>query len=351
MRTAALKRKDDSITIGIQNTRETVADTANRNIAKDNDKNKRNIFLTSRHFLWLIAFVLVYIFLFYSGIDSMPNIESLQTSDEKESLYSGDEISYPSITRNKQNKETGTNKENDEINEHINSKKVEIYNSVFESIPVPDNNFFKGRGIVIAASGQYLRHLVGAYVTAHNIRTVWKSNLPIEIFYSGEGENFSVFYSKYFKNLGNVQLIDLDKSVKKLGSILEKGENDENGRHPYSRSYLFPTVKMLKGYASKPYAMYASSFREAIVFDAGVVVFQPPEVFFDIEGYKKDGFLLFRDYVSMFDGPEKVRWQIVSCFLFFLFSFFLIFYSLSISVLFTIIIYITKEKTYRQSYI
>ena len=69
MRTAALKRKDDSFTIGIQNTRETVSDTANRNIAKDNDKNKRNIFLTSRHFLWLIAFVLVYILILWGYIN------------------------------------------------------------------------------------------------------------------------------------------------------------------------------------------------------------------------------------------------------------------------------------------
>ena len=315
MRTAALKRKDDSVTIGIQNTRETVADTANRNIAKDNDKNKRNIFLTSRHFLWLIAFVLVYIFLFYSGIDSMPNIESLQTSDEKESLYSGDEISYPSITRNKQNRETGTNKEKDEINEDINSKKVEIYNSVFESIPVPDNNFFKGRGIVIAASGQYLRHLVGTYVTVHNIRKVWKSNLPIEVFYSGTEEKFSMFYAKYFQDLGNVKLINLDKASKRLASLLEQEENinnigngeNEGIRTPYSRPYLNPTVKMLKSFASKAYAMYASSFKEVILFDAGVVLFQPPEAFFEIEGYTRDGFVLFRDYASMFSASEKVR--------------------------------------------
>ena len=313
MRKVVLKHKDDSVTTGIQEN--TISD---KDIIRGKEKRRRHALLSSlqtnisKPFLWIILLVVVYILCseVYMGTISTTRRQYLQSTQyssehEKHSLYPGDEIDYPVTAR--KNIIT-TNTEN---------KKVEIYDTIFESIPAPDNTFFEGKGIVIAASGQYLRHLVGTYVTVHNIRKVWKSNLPIEVFYSGTEEKFSMFYAKYFQDLGNVKLINLEKASKRLGSLLEQGENinnignveNEEIRTPYSRPYLHPTVKMLKSFASKAYAMYASSFKEVILFDAGVVLFQPPEAFFEIEGYTRDGFVLFRDYASMFSASEKVRFS------------------------------------------
>lgn len=45
----------------------------------------------------------------------------------------------------------------------------------------------------------------------------------------------------------------------------------------------------LRSYAAKPYAVYASSFREVLLFDAGVIPFLNPETLFGFEGYAATG--------------------------------------------------------------
>lgn len=70
-------------------------------------------------------------------------------------------------------------------------------------------------------------------------------------------------------------------------------------------SYLYPTPKMLKSYAAKIYAVYASPFREVMLLDAGATPFVKPEEFFRLETYTKDRFMEFGDYVDI----EKRRWE------------------------------------------
>jgi hypothetical protein len=47
--------------------------------------------------------------------------------------------------------------------------------------------------------------------------------------------------------------------------------------------------KRLRSYAAKPYSVYASSFQEVILFDAGVIPFVSPETFFDFPDYVRSG--------------------------------------------------------------
>jgi hypothetical protein len=42
-------------------------------------------------------------------------------------------------------------------------------------------------------------------------------------------------------------------------------------------------------YAAKPYAVYASSFEEVLLFDAGIIPFVDPSVFFTFSGYTDYG--------------------------------------------------------------
>ena len=53
--------------------------------------------------------------------------------------------------------------------------------------------------------------------------------------------------------------------------------------------HLHVADRRLRSYAAKPYAMYAASFEEVLLFDAGVIPFVNPEAFFDFEGYQDHG--------------------------------------------------------------
>lgn len=146
---------------------------------------------------------------------------------------------------------------------------------------------FKGRGVVMAASGAIIRQAAGAYVTAFVLRHVLHEDLPIEIFYSGPEEAFHGPVLLALQTLPNVQLIDLEFALTSLHS-----------RGLMSLEPL-PPPRVLKGYAAKVYAMQACSFHEALLFDAGAIPFAPTSRFFTLPSYQRQGLALFSDYVSV----------------------------------------------------
>lgn len=59
-----------------------------------------------------------------------------------------------------------------------------------------------------------------------------------------------------------------------------------------SLRHLHVADRRLRSYAAKPYAVYASSFEEVLLFDAGVVPFVDPASFFDdFSGYTEHGYV------------------------------------------------------------
>lgn len=67
---------------------------------------------------------------------------------------------------------------------------------------------FRGRGIVMTASGSISGQAVGAYVTAYILRRVLRCALPIEIFFVGQQEAFAPELQAKLRQLGNVRVSD-----------------------------------------------------------------------------------------------------------------------------------------------
>lgn len=137
------------------------------------------------------------------------------------------------------------------------------------------------------------RQAAGAFVTAFVIRRVLKEEaLPIEVFYAGPEEAFHGPVKAALEALGNVQLRDLAAALADL-----------HARGLRSVEPL-PSPEALRSYAAKVYAVQASSFREALLLDAGALPFVPTERFFALPSYRRHGLALFSDYVSI----SKPQW-------------------------------------------
>jgi alpha 1,3-mannosyltransferase len=126
------------------------------------------------------------------------------------------------------------------------------------------------RGIVIPTGKRHLRytfHLIA------NIRSVLKSELPIQVAYAGDDDLPSSernLLTSYFKDVETVDMLEIfDNSAADL----------RNG-----------------GWAIKPFALLASKFEKTLLVDADSVFLQKPEVLFDAHpGFIERGALLFHD--------------------------------------------------------
>ncbi|KAJ3269816.1 hypothetical protein HDV01_000913 [Terramyces sp. JEL0728] len=135
---------------------------------------------------------------------------------------------------------------------------------------------FKGNGIVMSVNNNYTEF---ALSTLTAIRTVHKCNLPFEIFYIGEND-LSKENQQKFKQIPNTKTIDLTKVFK----------ND---------------ILQLDGWDSKPFALLASSFRNAMIIDADTVFLQSPKLLFKDPQFLDKRALFFQDrkvYMLSYDG-------------------------------------------------
>ena len=141
---------------------------------------------------------------------------------------------------------------------------------------------FSGKGLVVAASGNRYRYLTGLYSNLYVIRKLLESDIPVEVFYVGKSERFSPKVKKLLEDLGNVTVVNL------LDRIDTNSKESE-----------------LRGYQTKPLAALCSSFEEVILMDADALSFVNPSSFFNVEGYARQGMVLFRDYVDCMNFISK----------------------------------------------
>lgn len=226
---------------------------------------------------------------------------------------------------------------------------VELHNQAFflggqafDRVPPPPMASLRPRGVVISSTGTVERLAVGAYITAFLIRRVLNSSLPIEIYHVSDREKFDPTLKQQLETLGDVRVIDLVPALReRFADVLaaeaaeasgrlkgeQQQEEEEKVRHDLRQQqerpaspplpqlqqpdshlvYLKPSIEQLASYAAKSYSVLVSSFREAVLFDAGAVPFQDPEAFFQLEDYARTGFLVFRDYVPFTD--QKWDWM------------------------------------------
>ena len=101
------------------------------------------------------------------------------------------------------------------------------------------------------------------------IRKVYKSNLPIEVYFAGN-EDLSIENQQSLQKIDGVRPVDITKIF----------DND---------------LLKLKRWAIKPFALLASGFEKVILMDCDVVLFQSPEAIFEQPGFKASGALFFHD--------------------------------------------------------
>jgi hypothetical protein len=152
-----------------------------------------------------------------------------------------------------------------------------LHNNDGYSINIPDYNDynFAGKGLVIAASGNKYRYLTGLYCNLYVLRKYHKSNIPIEIFYVGKSEEFSIIIKGMITALGNITIHNL---LNKIDTTCSESD--------------------LRGYQTKPLSVLCSSFEEIILLDADALCFIDPYFLFTADGYQHSGMLLFKDYVD-----------------------------------------------------
>ena len=202
-----------------------------------------------------IGMIIIIVFTFKDSTDGFKNL-----------------ISFESVDNDKDFEITFKNKKNNRLEFNIikNKGKISLTVPTYESI----SNTLKKRGLVITATGKKYRYVTGLYMNIYCIRKLYKSTIPIEIIYVGKEEKFSPKFIKLLDDL-DVKVYDLlDRLDTKL------------------------PLKKLKGYRSKPLALLASSFEEAVLMDADALSFRDPESFFEMDCYKKYGMVLFKDYVN-----------------------------------------------------
>lgn len=136
---------------------------------------------------------------------------------------------------------------------------------------------FHGSGIVICVSNHLTKI---AMSTLTMIREVHHSNLPFEVFYTGDGD-LSIENRLLIETVSNTTTRDITKIF----------NNDE---------------LQISGWAIKGFALLASSFENAMLIDADVVFLQSPDVLFYSHIYKTHGALFFHDR-SLYSHEAKTK--------------------------------------------
>ncbi|ORX84014.1 hypothetical protein BCR32DRAFT_137449 [Anaeromyces robustus] len=138
-------------------------------------------------------------------------------------------------------------------------------------------NLFKsynGRGIVICAGNGHFKFAIS---TIDALRNIIESELPIEIFYNGDGD-LSIENRKKFQEYKDVYLSDISQ-------------------------YFDNEPLRIGGWAIKPFSVLASRFQEVILMDADAMYIRDPAILFEDEGYIQTGTVFFRDR-TLFPGSH-----------------------------------------------
>ena len=138
---------------------------------------------------------------------------------------------------------------------------------------------FQGTGLVMCiGNGQTKMAAAGLKM----IRQVHQSTIPIEVFYLGDQD-----LSEANRNFLNEIPFTTTRDITKIFN------ND---------------ILKLSGWAIKPFALLASSFRHAMLIDADVVFLQNPEVLFYSQLYAKNHALFFHDRSLFSHQDSTINW-------------------------------------------
>ncbi|KAJ3108033.1 hypothetical protein HK100_003489 [Physocladia obscura] len=144
-------------------------------------------------------------------------------------------------------------------------------------------SFVRPRGVVLSFGNLGFEQ---GLLTILHLRKTLNCNLPIEVFYNG---------------------------IQDLDPIKIDGLNMIDGVSTKNLQDIFTGIAEDRNYHSKPFAILASSFKEAIYIDDDVILFQNPEkVLSESNIFKKYGTIFFKGRSYEFGNSQWVRWFIKS---------------------------------------
>lgn len=160
------------------------------------------------------------------------------------------------------------------------------YSSFFDLI----DSYTEEAGIVISTGKNGFRWAVHQIVS---LRAVLNCSLPIEVFYGGD-RDLPNKYRQFIKSLGS--------SFPDSGSITMVDITEK---------FLDPegVLDLPAGWAMKPYALLASSFKTAILVDADTIFLQDPRVLLKEPSYEQYGSIFWHDRLNIDSGTEETyKW-------------------------------------------
>lgn len=161
----------------------------------------------------------------------------------------------------------------------------------------------QGKGILVSATTKHARDLIKLIrvLRAHN------NELPIQIVHKGD---ISQRNQQYLLAAAQTEVDDmldpkLSTDYMNVSPELDLKE-DSKRRNVYfpKQDLTFVNIKQcisreykynFPGYANKLLALFFTSFKEVLLFDADTIPLVPPKEFFDLEGYKAKSAFFFKD--------------------------------------------------------
>jgi hypothetical protein len=133
---------------------------------------------------------------------------------------------------------------------------------------------WKGRGITLTVGKAQVKYLIP---TLRAVRAIGCS-LPITLMYLGSADLPSQYRALIQKNVQGITLVD-------MYTIYDDVRMSHAGAQ-------------IQSYCAKNFALWASPYKETIMFDADVLFFQDPETVFAFPGYAQTGSVFFPDVVE-----------------------------------------------------
>ncbi|CAK9436889.1 uncharacterized protein LODBEIA_P14110 [Lodderomyces beijingensis] len=167
-------------------------------------------------------------------------------------------------------------------------------------------NSCNGKGIVLSIGDKHVEDTVRLM---HLLRAL-NNKFPIQIVYY---DDLSPKTKKRIVTAAREPMAVLPKSFEKVSAFFPDDYISPDGGLPKQEIWFVNTYNVIhhdfkekfKGYANKFLATVFNSFDEFMLIDADTVMFQNPEYFFNLQGYKDTGTYFYKDRSTLEHRPDS----------------------------------------------
>lgn len=178
-------------------------------------------------------------------------------------------------------------------------------------------NQAQGQGIVVSAKNSHYQQLVSLLLTLR----ILNNTLPIQIVHRGDLSRSRQLQLTRLSRLDLLQMINENTEyVEPLIGLENYNQtmlkNSQYPRLDIQFLNIKPTIskdftRQFKQYSNKLLATLFTTFKEAIIMDADVILFKPPQELLSIPEYKSTGAFFFKDreLINRSSDEDKIFWK------------------------------------------